>query len=390
MKKYPLLVISSIVIYLLGSELVSAQNLDDKAKAELAKALPAAKISLGNALSVSDREGIPVSAGFEMDKGEPNLRVFVKKGERFLQVTVNSQNGAIEEVEPMTSAKDLNDSREQSQAVERATLSLLSATERAVKENAGYQAVGIIPHMRDGRPEADITLLRGQEFKEVTQLLDAEEQRAKNQQNELSTMENREWDPWESFNEKNFEFNRQLDRYALKPVANAYRTVLPEPVRKSIGNALDNLDVVRRLVNNLLQIRFDGAGREVARFAINSTVGVGGLFDVAEKGFHIEPSDRDTGQTLGKYGVPAGPYLVLPFLPPFTVREFFGFVADTAMYPLSYFIPIGAVIGIGATQRINERAETIDKMEGVEENVIDLYGFVRDAYLQHRAAEVRR
>ena len=137
MKKYPLLVISSIVIYLLGSELVSAQNLDDKAKAELAKALPAAKISLGNALSVSDREGIPVSAGFEMDKGEPNLRVLVKKGERFLQVTVNSQNGAIEEAEPMTSAKDLNDSREQSQAVERATLSLLSATERAVKENAG-------------------------------------------------------------------------------------------------------------------------------------------------------------------------------------------------------------------------------------------------------------
>jgi len=237
--------------------------------------------------------------------------------------------------------------------------------------------------------KAKAELPQRQESKEVTQMLDSGEH-AENQQDDLATTANRDWDPWESFNEKTFEFNRQLDRYALKPVANAYKTVLPEPVRKSIGNAFDNLDVVRRLVNNLLQIKFDGAGREVARFAINSTVGVGGLFDVAEKGFHIEPSDRDTGQTLGKYGVPAGPYLVLPLLPPFTVRDFFGFVADTAMYPLSYFIPIGATIGLGATQRINERAQMIDKMDGIEENVIDLYGSVRDAYLQHRAAELKK
>jgi len=95
--------------------------------------------------------------------------------------------------------------------------------------------------------KAKAELPQKQELKEVTQMLDSGKD-AENQQAELATTANREWDPWESFNEKNFELNRQIDRYALKPVANAYKTVLPEPVRKSIGNALDNIDVVRRLV----------------------------------------------------------------------------------------------------------------------------------------------
>ena len=384
------LAIRTIVLCLLGVPMVWAQSGDDKERAELAKALPAAKVPLEKALSASEREGIPISAGFEMDKGELNLWVFVKKGERFLEVTVNYKNGEIEEVELITRPKDLDDARAQSQAMERAKSSLRSAIESAVKENAGYRAVEITPHLRGGRPEADITLLRGQEFKEITQMLDSEAKRAENDGNEFATTEDRAWDPWESFNEKNFEFNRELDRFALKPVAKAYKAVLPDPVRKSIGNAFDNIDVVRRLVNNLLQLKFAGAGREIARFMINSTVGMGGLFDVAEKGFDIEPSDRDTGQTLGKYGIGSGPYLVLPFLPPLTVRDFFGFVADSAMYPLAYFIPIGAVIGIEATERINERAENIDKLEGVEESVIDLYGSVRDAYFQRRAADLRR
>ena len=287
-----------VAIFFLKSDWVSAQNLDEKAKAELVTALPAAKISLEKALSVSEREGIPVAAGFATDKGKP---IF---GSWSREARVSPSHGqpakrSNRRGEPLTSAEALNDARVRSEALERATLSLLLATEPAVKENAGYPAVEIIPHLTDGRPEADVDLLQGQELKEVTIMLGSEEH-AENQQDELATTANREWDPWESFNEKNFELNRQLDRYALKPAANAYKTVLPEPVRKSIGNALDNLDVVRRLVNSLLQIKFDGAGREVARFAINSTVGVARLFDVAEKGFNIVPSDRDTGQTLGK------------------------------------------------------------------------------------------
>jgi ABC-type transporter lipoprotein component MlaA len=199
-----------------------------------------------------------------------------------------------------------------------------------------------------------------------------------------------EWDPWEPFNEKTFWFNRQADRFVLKPVAKGYNAVLPDPIRAGIANMFDNLDVTRRLVNNVLQLRFDGAGRELARFAINSTVGVAGLFDVAGRFFDIAKSDRDTGQTLGIYGIGHGPYLVLPLLPPLSVRDFFGFVADEAMYPLSYFIPTGAVIGMTATETISDRAANIDRYQGVEDTVVDLYSSVRDAYFQRRAADLKK
>ena len=370
--------------------MVYAQKLGEKEKAELAKALPSAEISLERALFVSEREGKPISAGFEMDNGELNLWVFIQKAEKFLEVTVNYKNGEIEEVELITKAEDLTDAKTQSHAMEAAKLSLRLATEKAVKENPGYRAVEVTPELENGRPIATVTLVRGQEFKEVTQALDTQEKRAGNAEAEFAITEDREYDPWEPFNEKNFEFNRLVDRYILKPVAKAYKAVLPDGVRKSIGNVLDNTDVTRRLVNNLLQLKFAGAGREIARFVINSTIGLGGLFDVAEKGFDIEPSDRDTGQTLGKYGIGSGPYLILPFLPPLTVRDFFGFVADEAMYPLDYVVPIGAAIGVNAMEKVSERAENIDKFAGVEEAVVDLYGSVRNAYFQRRAADLRR
>jgi phospholipid-binding lipoprotein MlaA len=140
------------------------------------------------------------------------------------------------------------------------------------------------------------------------------------------------------FNENVFWFNRNVfDRFVLKPLATVWDTILPAPAQRSIHNALDNLGVVRRLTNNLLQLKLGGAGREVARFTINSTVGVAGLFDVAKDGFGIERSEEDTGQTLGVYGLGPGPYMVLPFLPVMTVRDGFGFAADAAMNPLSYF-----------------------------------------------------
>ena len=128
----------------------------------------------------------------------------------------------------------------------------------------------------------------------------------------------------------------------------------------------------------------------MARFAINSTAGIAGFFDVAGTALGIGKSDRDTGQTLGVYGIGHGPYLVVPLLPPLSVRDFFGFVADQAMYPLSYFIPIGASIGMSATEEISDRAATIDRFEGVEETVVDLYGSVRNAYFQRRAADLKK
>jgi phospholipid-binding lipoprotein MlaA len=198
-------------------------------------------------------------------------------------------------------------------------------------------------------------------------------------------------DPWEPFNEKMFWFNREvLDRFLLKPAATAWDFVIPNPVQKGIHNVFDNLTVVRRVVNNTLQLKFEGAAKEVARFTINSTIGVAGFFDVAKEGFGIEQSDEDTGQTFGVWGIGPGPFLVLPFLPPLTVRDGIGYAFDVAMTPLVYFIPWYASIGASATEMINERSLNLDRFERVEESTVDLYSAVRNAYLQRRAASIRQ
>jgi len=200
-----------------------------------------------------------------------------------------------------------------------------------------------------------------------------------------------ESDPWEGFNDKMFWFNREvLDRYLLKPVATGWNFIFPDPVQRGIHNVFDNLAVVRRVVNNALQLKFTGAATEVARFGINSTIGVVGLFDVAKDGFGIEQKDEDTGQTFGVWGMGPGPYLVLPFLPPLTVRDGIGYVFDTAMTPYVYFIPWYATFGGTATNIVNERSLNLDRYERVAETTVDLYSAVRNAYLQRRAAAIKQ
>lgn len=209
-----------------------------------------------------------------------------------------------------------------------------------------------------------------------------------------------ELDPWEPFNEKLFWFNRNvLDQYLVKPLAQAWNFVLPDVVQRSLRNAVDNINVVPRLVNSLTQGKWSGAGREVARFGINSTVGVAGLFDIAKDGFRIEKSDEDAGQTMGFYGVGPGPYLVLPFLPPLTVRDGFGAIIDGTMNPLNYLLPFaaeasagttgGTLVGIEFTDTVNDRSLNLELYEGVEETVVDLYSAVRNAYLQKRQAKIK-
>jgi phospholipid-binding lipoprotein MlaA len=198
-------------------------------------------------------------------------------------------------------------------------------------------------------------------------------------------------DPWEGFNEVMFNFNREvLDRYILKPAATAWDFVLPDPVQRGVHNFFDNLAVVRRVVNNAFQLKFVGAGKEVARFAINSTVGLAGLIDVARDGLGIEQSDEDMGQTFGWWGAPPGPYLVLPFLPPLTVRDGIGYAIDSAMTPYIYFVPWYATMGGTAVNIVNERSLNLDRFERVAETTVDLYSAVRNAYLQRRAAAVRQ
>lgn len=193
-----------------------------------------------------------------------------------------------------------------------------------------------------------------------------------------------EYDPWEPMNEKTFTFNhRVFDRFLVKPLATAWDTVMPDLFQEGLANAFDNLAMPRRVVNNLLQGKFKRAGLEVTRFLVNTVFGVGGFIDIA-KGSGLEKHDEDTGQTLGFYGVHPGPYLVLPFLAPLTVRDGVGYVADLALDPLNYFIPFGASLGRRGGEIVNTRSQNLEFFESVEESTVDLYTAVRNAYLQRR------
>jgi phospholipid-binding lipoprotein MlaA len=193
-----------------------------------------------------------------------------------------------------------------------------------------------------------------------------------------------EFDPWEKFNENMFEVNRKLDRYFLKPVAKVYNVIIPEPFQVLIANGFDNIGFVPRAMNSLLQGKWGGAGREVSRFLINSTAGIGGLFDAA-KYWNIEKSREDFGQTLAGWGSGPGPYLILPFFEPMTVRDGIGKGVDGAMNPLSYVLPfLWTGIGMKAGDTVNDRALNLELFQGFEESVIDMYSAVRNAYLRRR------
>jgi len=194
-----------------------------------------------------------------------------------------------------------------------------------------------------------------------------------------------DYDPWQGFNEKMFFFNHDiLDRYLLKPVATGWSKVLPDCGKRGLDRAFDNLGMPKRLVNNLLQGRFRGAGREVARFGVNTTVGIVGFLDVARAQLHIEKSDADTGQTLGVYGFGPGPYLVLPTLAPLTVRDGIGYGVDGLMDPFGYVTPFLATTGMSIVKQVNERSLNLEVFQDVEDSVLDLYSAVRNGYLQRR------
>lgn len=217
-----------------------------------------------------------------------------------------------------------------------------------------------------------------------------------------------EYDPWESMNTKIFEFNRQMDRWVLKPVAKGYNFIIPDFVQVGISNMFSNIRFPPRFLNNLFQGKFKGAGIEMGRFLLNTTVGFGGFLDLAKEIDLVTP-EEDTGQTLGFYGVKPGPYLVLPFLPPFTVRDFAGYLGDVALNPVNWLVaPIIEVDGIPSViahknrttttfvqigtrvgEIVNERSRNLEKFQGVEEATLDLYTAVRNAYLQYRAKAVR-
>ena len=196
-------------------------------------------------------------------------------------------------------------------------------------------------------------------------------------------------DPFEPFNQAMFSFNLQLDEYVLRPVATGYAAVLPLGARQGVGRFFHNIGIAPRLGNKLLQMKLVGAGKELSRFLINTTVGGLGFFDVADSWFGLEASHADFGQTLGQYGVSSGPYLVLPFLGPSTVRDAVGFGVDGAMQPMNYLLPtypelIAAQGGWVIGNTINARSLNLELFESVDRFSLDLYGAVQDGYLQQR------
>ncbi len=194
-------------------------------------------------------------------------------------------------------------------------------------------------------------------------------------------------DPLEPINRGVFWFNDKLYFYLLKPVAKAFR-VVPEPVRISLGNFFSNIATPIRFVNSVLQLKFNDAGTELGRFAINTTVGVLGLFDPARDHMDLRKKDEDTGQTFGHYGAGPGFYVVLPVLGPSSLRDGIGLIGDTVLDPVHFYLEDRDYYVTKTVDVVNRVSLDKDTYESIVKDNLDPYLFVRDAYIQHRAGKI--
>lgn len=194
-------------------------------------------------------------------------------------------------------------------------------------------------------------------------------------------------DPWERFNRTTFKFNDALDRAVLRPTARAYVKVTPRVVRTGVSNFFSNLETTTTLVNDVLQGKMRSAGHDTARLLMNTTLGLGGLFDPATAA-GIDKNDEDFGQTLGKWGMSSGPYLMLPLLGPTTVRDGAGEVADTFTEAPHYLEDDSTRYAITAVEVVDIRAGLLDLDEQLNQS-FDRYAFVRNAWLQRREYKVK-
>lgn len=201
----------------------------------------------------------------------------------------------------------------------------------------------------------------------------------------LSTMafadEYQDPDPLQELNRKAHSFNLKLDDYMARPAAKLYTNTVPDPLEKGIGNFFSNLDELTNIVNDLLQAKFAQAANDTGRFLINSTIGVGGLFDVAQRAGLPKSEGEDFGQTLGAWGVAEGPYLMLPLIGPSTLRDAPSKFVDSFANPLSYLDDVSDRNSLRAVSLVSTRADLL----GLDDVISgDSYLFVRDVYLQRR------
>lgn len=195
-------------------------------------------------------------------------------------------------------------------------------------------------------------------------------------------------DPLESINRGVYKFNDVADKAVIKPVAGAYKAVLPSPIRTGVSNFFGNLNTFVSVINDLLQLKLGKAVEGAGRFVINTTFGVAGLVDVASMD-GIEKRNEDFGQTLGYWGVGSGAYIVLPFLGPSSVRDTTGLVVDTLAFdPITYVDDPAARNSARALKMLNARARILPASDLLDEAALDPYAFMRDAYFQRRQSQI--
>ena len=195
-------------------------------------------------------------------------------------------------------------------------------------------------------------------------------------------------DPLERMNRGTYRFNAAIDRAVLKPVATGYRNGVPRVVRTGIGNVLSNLAFPTTIINDLLQFKLKDAAIDLGRFAINSTLGIGGLLDPASH-FGIPRNNEDFGQTLGRWGVPAGPYVVLPLFGPSTLRDAPSMLADAQTdLRVQLDLETDEKVALGVLTVLERRADLLSIDPSIEA-AYDPYAFVRNVWLQRREYQVR-
>jgi phospholipid-binding lipoprotein MlaA len=194
-------------------------------------------------------------------------------------------------------------------------------------------------------------------------------------------------DPLESVNRSVYAFNDGLDKAVLRPAARGYKAVVPQPIQTGVSNFFANAKYPVTLVNNLLQGKFKAALSDTARFTLNTTFGLGGILDPATAA-GLDVNDEDFGQTLGKWGVPPGPYLVLPLLGPYTVRDGIGSLADDFAEPRAYIEEDRTRWSLWAADKFERRVRLLEA-DALLDRAGDPYAFVRSAYLQRREFLVR-
>jgi phospholipid-binding lipoprotein MlaA len=194
-------------------------------------------------------------------------------------------------------------------------------------------------------------------------------------------------DPWEGFNRKTYAFNDALDRAVMKPVAQGYVKVTPAFAREGVNDFFDNLDDVGTMLNNFLQGKPAQGASDLGRFVVNTVFGVFGLWDVATP-LGLEKHNEDFGQTLGVWGVPPGPYFVIPFLGPSTARDAPARAVDPSWYYSSLLNDDRLYWSLWGLEKVRTRANLFKAESVLEQATLDKYSFLRDAWLQRRRSQV--